>query len=179
MKRTEGEREGGREGGREEGRKGGRKDGTEENTVTSKSPLGAPSWGLSPGASSGQQWPSYLPCFWRCPRYMQHPYQSIEGRFTLFHGFVVKKMHFFFLFKNLSFFIYLCIIYFWLCWVFVAARGPSLVAVSGGHSLLWRTGLPSPQPLLLWSTGSRRSGFSSCGAWAQQLWLAGSRAQAQ
>ena len=33
--------------------------------------------------------------------------------------------------------------------------------------------------LLLQSTGSRRTGFSSCGAWAQQLWLAGSRAQAQ
>ena len=27
--------------------------------------------------------------------------------------------------------------------------------------------------------GSRRTGFSSCGTWAQQLWLAGSRAQAQ
>ena len=26
---------------------------------------------------------------------------------------------------------------------------------------------------------SRCAGFSSCGAWAQQLWLAGSRAQAQ
>ena len=28
-------------------------------------------------------------------------------------------------------------IYFWLCWVFVAARRLSLVAVSGGYSLLW------------------------------------------
>ena len=33
--------------------------------------------------------------------------------------------------------------------------------------------------LLLRSTGSRRVGFSSCGTWAQQLWLAGSRAQSQ
>ena len=32
---------------------------------------------------------------------------------------------------------------------------------------------------LLWSTGSRRVGFSSCGLWAQYLWLAGSRAQVQ
>ena len=31
---------------------------------------------------------------------------------------------------------------------------------------------------LLRSTGSRCAGFSSCGTWAQQLWLAGSRAQA-
>ena len=33
--------------------------------------------------------------------------------------------------------------------------------------------------LLLQSTGSRHAGFSSCGTWAQQLWLTGSRAQAQ
>ena len=32
--------------------------------------------------------------------------------------------------------------------------------------------------LLLWRTGSRHAGFSSCGMQAQQLWLAGSRAQA-
>ena len=33
--------------------------------------------------------------------------------------------------------------------------------------------------LLLQSMGSRCAGFSSCGAWARQLWLADSRAQAQ
>ena len=31
-------------------------------------------------------------------------------------------------------------IYFWLHWVFVAARGISLVVVSGGYSLLWCVG---------------------------------------
>ena len=31
----------------------------------------------------------------------------------------------------------------------------------------------------LQSTDSRHTGFSSCGSWAQQLWLTGSRAQAQ
>ena len=41
----------------------------------------------------------------------------------------------------------------WLCWVFVAAHGLSLVVVSGGCSLLWCTGF-SLQWLLL------------CGAWA-------------
>ena len=40
-----------------------------------------------------------------------------------------------------------------------------------GFSLQWL--------LLLCSTGSGHAGFSSCGAWAQQQWLAGSRAQAQ
>ena len=33
--------------------------------------------------------------------------------------------------------------------------------------------------LLLQSTGSRRAGFSSCGAQATELWHTGSRAQAQ
>ena len=33
--------------------------------------------------------------------------------------------------------------------------------------------------LLFQSMGSRRTGSSSCGAWAQSLWLTGSRAQAQ
>ena len=37
-----------------------------------------------------------------------------------------------FFFLKISLFIYL----FWLCWVFVAARGLSLVAASGGYSSL-------------------------------------------
>ena len=45
-------------------------------------------------------------------------------------------------------------IYFWPRWVFVAARGLSLVAASGGYSSLR-------------STGSRCVGFSSCSTWAQ------------
>ena len=82
---------------------------------------------------------------------------------------------------KLSFFflhIYL-FIYFWLRWVFVAARGLSLVAVSGGYSLLQCMGFSLRWLLLLWSTGSRYVGFSSCGMQAQQLWLTGSRAHAQ
>ena len=70
-------------------------------------------------------------------------------------------------------------IYFWLCWVFVAARGLSLVAVSGGYSSLQCAGFSLRWLLSLWSTGSRHAGFSSCGTRAQQLWLTGSRAQAQ
>ena len=64
-------------------------------------------------------------------------------------------------------------IYFWLRWVFVAARGLSLVAASGGYSSLPCTGFCLPWLLLLRSTGSRcvgsvvvARGLSSCGAWA-------------
>ena len=48
---------------------------------------------------------------------------------------------------------------FWLCWVFVAARGLSLVVASGGYSSLWCTGFSSQWLLLLQSTGSRCVGL--------------------
>ena len=60
------------------------------------------------------------------------------------------------------FFIYL-FIYFWLCWVFIVACGLSLVAVSRGYSSLRCAGFSLRWLLLLWSTGSRHTGFSSCG----------------
>ena len=58
-------------------------------------------------------------------------------------------------------------IYFWLHWVFVAACRLSLVVESRGYSSLWCTGFSLRWLLLLWSTGSRHAGFSSCNAWAQ------------
>ena len=66
--------------------------------------------------------------------------------------------------NNLFFlkFIYF-IYYFWLHWVFIAARGLSLVTASGGYSLLRCEGFSLRWLLLLWSKGSRRAGFSSCG----------------
>ena len=74
--------------------------------------------------------------------------------------------------RNLFFFLINLFIYFWLHLVFVAVRGLSLVASSRGYSSLrWL--------LLLWSMGSRHVGFSSCGMWAQELWLADFRVQAQ
>ena len=54
-----------------------------------------------------------------------------------------------------SFFLRFNFIYFWLRWVFVAARGLSLVAVSGGYSSLRCTGFSLRWLLLLRSTGSR------------------------
>ena len=87
------------------------------------------------------------------------------------------RSHLFILFIFLNF-IYL-FIYFWLHWVFVAVRGLSLVAASGGYSSLRCADFSLQWLLSLWSTGSRCAGFSSCGTRAQQLWLTGSRAQAQ
>ena len=49
-------------------------------------------------------------------------------------------------------------IYLWLCWVFVSVRGLPLVAASGGHSSSRCAGLSLSRPLLLRSTGSRRTG---------------------
>ena len=92
---------------------------------------------------------------------------------NLYIPFVSFFSVFTFLFKFILF------IYFWLRWVFVAAHRLSLVVASGGSSSLWCTGFSLWWLLLLWSTGSRPAGFSSCGAWAQQLWLTGSRVQAQ
>ena len=54
-------------------------------------------------------------------------------------------------------FIYL-FYFFGLCWVFVSMRGLSLVVASGGHSSLRCAGLSLSRPLLLRSTGSRRTG---------------------
>ena len=63
-----------------------------------------------------------------------------------------------FFFKIIYLFIYL-----WLCWVFVSVRGLSLVAASGGHSSSRCAGLSLSRPLLLRSTGSRRSGSAIVG----------------
>ena len=60
-------------------------------------------------------------------------------------------MHILFLFLFLF-------IYFWLCWVFVAVCGLSLVAVSGGYSSLRCAGFSLWWLLLLRSTGSRHAG---------------------
>ena len=65
------------------------------------------------------------------------------------------------------FFNFYLFIYFWLHWFFVAARGLSLVAASGGYSSLRCTGFSLWWLLLLRSTGSRYVGFSNCSMWAQ------------
>ena len=77
------------------------------------------------------------------------------------------------------FFFLINLFYFWLHWVFVAARGLSLVAASGGQSSFWCAGFSLWWLLLLRSTGSRCVGLSCCGVWAQQLWFTGSRDREQ
>ena len=67
----------------------------------------------------------------------------------------------FLFFKDL--FIY---VFFWLHWVFVAVHGLSLAAASRA-TLCCGTWASHWWLLLLWSPGSRCTGFSSCGVWAQ------------
>ena len=67
---------------------------------------------------------------------------------------------------NFSIFLVNLFIYFWLCWVFAAARGLSLAVASRDYSLLWCASFSLRWLLLLWSTGSRHAGFSSCDSWA-------------
>ena len=69
-----------------------------------------------------------------------------------------------FLFSQIYLFIQL--FNFWLHWVFAAAHGFSLVAESGGYSLLRCVGFSLRWLLLLQSTGSRCTSFSSCGTQA-------------
>ena len=76
------------------------------------------------------------------------------------------------------FFLINLFIYFWLCWVFVAVHKLSLVVVSGGYSSLRCTGFSLSWLLLLWSMGSRRAGFSSCGSPALELRLSNCSARA-
>ena len=77
------------------------------------------------------------------------------------------------------FFLINLLIYFWLSWVFVAACRISLVAASGGYSSLRCVGFSLRRLLLLRTTGSRHTGFSSWGSRALELRLSscGSRAQ--
>ena len=88
-----------------------------------------------------------------------------------------SKTVFFIIISNINFtqnfnkFIYFIYIYFWLRWVFVAARKPSLVVASRGYSLLRHVGLS------LWWLLVVEHGLQARGL--QQLWLAGSKAQAQ
>ena len=106
-----------------------------------------------------------------------------EFLFVHLYGKELHKLQFIRLERSFTFFkinlFILLFVYFWLRWVFVAMCGLSLVAASGGYSSLWCVGFSLQWLLLLQSTGSRCAGFSSCGTWAQQLWLVGFRAQAQ
>ena len=84
---------------------------------------------------------------------------------------------YFFFFFLINLFIY-SFIYFWLRWVFVAVLRLSLVAASGGYSSLQCAGFSLQWLLLLQSTGSRHTGFSSCSSQALECRLSSCGARA-
>ena len=81
--------------------------------------------------------------------------------------FKIDRIVVFFLYEPDILFYLFIYVYFWLRWVFVAARG--LFSNCGERGLLFVVvlGLLIGWLLLLWSTGSRHAGFSSCGTRAQ------------
>ena len=81
------------------------------------------------------------------------------------NGLARYRSYSFFFFLNkaervfVSFFFFLFIYFIFGCvGSFVSVQGLSLVAASGGHSSSWCAGLSLSWPLLLRSTGSRRTG---------------------
>ena len=104
------------------------------------------------------------------PRFVPHPSVGQLGCFNAWAIVITAVMNvgvqvsFFFFLINL----FILFIYFWLRWVFVAARGLSLVAASRGYSSLWCAGFSLRWLLLLQSTGSRRAGsvVVACGLWS-------------
>ena len=79
---------------------------------------------------------------------------------------------------SILFFLVYLFIYFWLLWVFIAVHGLSLVAASRGYSSLQCMGFSLRWLLLLRSTGSRCTGFSSCGSRALECRLSNCGARA-
>ena len=115
-----------------------------------------------------------------CPFLLGHPFWHITvlNIFLWFFVFLWYQLLFllfyvFFLISKNSFFLIYLFVYFWLCWVFIAVHGLSLVVVSGAYSSLWCSGFSLQWLLLLQSTDSRHVGFSSCGTQAQYLWHMG------
>ena len=77
----------------------------------------------------------------------------------VFGIFQLSFCSFFFFFLKFIYFIFGCV-------GSLLCSGFSLVVASEGYSLLRCAGLSLRWLLLLWSTGSRRADFSSCGSWA-------------
>ena len=93
-----------------------------------------------------------------------------------------------FILESVTVIMHACFLKFiYLIYLFLAALGLCCCAwafsscgeVSGGYSSLHCMGFSLLWLLFVAEQGSRHVGFSSCGTWAQQLWLVVSRAQAQ
>ena len=106
-------------------------------------------------------------------------YCRFRGNLLLFFLYTLCRHLLYWIYILGFFFINLFLfIYFWLCWVFVAARGLSPVAVSRGYSLLRCACFSLRWLLLLPSMGSRHVGFCSCGSWALETRLSSCGARA-
>ena len=70
-------------------------------------------------------------------------------------------------------------IYFWLCWVLVAAWSSPAAAIVGYSLVAVRGFLIAGTSLVVEHGFQGLTGFRSCSTWAEQLWLRCSRAQAQ
>ena len=85
---------------------------------------------------------------------------SVDGRLGCFHtlAIVITRQWTWGAYIFFKFYLF----YFWLLWVFLAVHGLSLVVASRSYSLVSVQGCSLQGLLLLWSTGSRVPGFSSC-----------------
>ena len=82
---------------------------------------------------------------------LQHDQGSNPGLLHWECGVLARKvpvMHWFFV-----------VFFFWLLWVFLAARRLSLVVASRDYPLVWRTGFSLQWLLSLWSSGPRAHGL--------------------
>ena len=86
---------------------------------------------------------------------------SVQAYLVLLHFALLHCTDTFFCF--VLFYKFILFFQFWLRWVFFVVCRLSLVAVSGGYSSLQFAGFSLQWLLLFQSTGSRRTGFSSCG----------------
>ena len=107
-------------------------------------------------------WLCHAACVILVPRQGIKPIPPMVEAWSLNHWTTRTSLNVLFCFNK---FIYLFI--YWLCWVFAAVHRLSLVAASGCYSSLQCVGFSLSWLLLLRSMGSRCTGFSSCGTWAQ------------
>ena len=119
---------------------------------------------LNPAPLQARRGASYWPSPEAAPFKRQPTAQNGSTRMVLF------PIFFFFIcfFSSVNYFFTCVYILFWLCWVFLAVPGLSLVAAIGSYSLFRCSGFSLRWLLLLQSADSRCTGFSSWGSRAPE-----------